>query len=248
MCSSNPTVDGLISTPDFTILHTQPIHVQTINQIDDVAYVVDCGLVKEVQLASRGRGGGRSLVTTWCCRASAKQRMGRAGRVAPGVCFRLFSRYTHDKVMDDFAVPELQRTPLEELCLQVRANGLAPSCRAFLEQAPEPPGAAAVDTAIRVLQEVGALARAEGAPREEEGELTPLGVHLAKLPVDVRIGKVGGWVVAGTGVQCVCVGVSVCVWMRLHWCIESRADTGSSTPARNRCWCSPRSSTAWTPC
>jgi ATP-dependent RNA helicase DHX29 len=162
--------------------------------IDDVGYVIDCGLVREVQLAGRGRGGGRALVTTWCCRASAKQRMGRAGRVAPGVCFRLFSRYTHDAVMDEFAVPELQRTPLEELCLQVRANGLAPSCRAFLGQAPEPPDPVAVDAAVRVLHEVGALARREGADggggKEEEGELTPLGVHLAKLPVDVRIGKV----------------------------------------------------------
>ncbi len=158
--------------------------------IDDVAYVIDCGLVREVQLANRGRGGARALVTTWCCRASAKQRMGRAGRVAPGVCFRLFSRHTHDKVMDEFAVPELQRTPLEELCLQVRANGLAPSCRGFLAQAPEPPDPVAVEAAVRILQEVGALSRAEGAGREEEGELTPLGLHLAKLPVDVRIGKV----------------------------------------------------------
>jgi ATP-dependent RNA helicase DHX29 len=214
-----------------------------------VAYVVDCGLVKEVQLASRGRGGGRSLVTTWCCRASAKQRMGRAGRVAPGVCFRLFSRYTHDKVMDDFAVPELQRTPLEELCLQVRANGLAPSCRAFLEQAPEPPEPAAVDAAIRVLQEVGALARADGAPREEEGEPTPLGVHLAKLPVDVRIGKVGGWMVAGTVVQCDAMQyVYVWVWMGLYWRLNRVLTQDPLPPARNRCWCSPRSSTAWTPC
>lgn len=166
--------------------------------IDDVAYVVDCGLVREVHLANRGRGGGRALLTTWCSRASAKQRMGRAGRVAPGVCFRLFSRHTHDRVMAEFAVPELQRTPLEELCLSVRANDLAPSCRAFLSKAPEAPDPVAVDAAVRALQEVGALARPEGAGAgpgpEEEGELTPLGVHLSKLPVDVRIGKVGGWV------------------------------------------------------
>ncbi|GAB5032483.1 atp-dependent rna helicase dhx29 [Nannochloropsis oceanica] len=176
--------------------------------VDDVVYVIDCGLVREIQLA-KGRGGGRALVTTWACRASAKQRMGRAGRVGPGVCFRLFSRHTYRKIMAEFAVPELQRTPLEELCLQIRANNLAPSCREFLLKAPEPPESSAIDTAIRVLQEVGALSRMnpqqqqqqqqqlqqqrEGAQslgrEEEEGMLTPLGIHLAKLPLDVRLGK-----------------------------------------------------------
>jgi ATP-dependent RNA helicase DHX29 len=180
--------------------------------VDDVVYVVDCGLVREIQLA-KGRGGGRALVTTWCCRASAKQRMGRAGRVGPGVCFRLFSRHTYRKIMAEFAVPELQRTPLEELCLQIRANNLAPSCREFLLKAPEPPESPAIDAAVRVLQEVGALSRVEqqqqqqhqqqqqqqqqqqrgrakGQGREEEeGVLTPLGIHLAKLPLDVRLGK-----------------------------------------------------------
>lgn len=162
--------------------------------IDDVTYVVDCGLVREIQLANKGRGGGRALVTTWCCRASAKQRMGRAGRVAPGVCFRLFSRHTYDKVMSEFAVPELQRTPLEELCLQIRANNLAPSCREFLLKAPEPPEPVAIDSAVRILQEVGALSK-EGMDKNDtgttndEGVLTPLGIHLAKLPMDVRLGK-----------------------------------------------------------
>lgn len=173
--------------------------------VDDVVYVVDCGLVREIQ-QTKGRGGGRALVTNWCCRASAKQRMGRAGRVGPGVCFRLFSRHTFRTLMSEFAVPELQRTPLEELCLQIRANDLAPSCREFLLKAPEPPELVAIDAAVRVLREVGALASAEdGAEGRgqqkrkggdngrclegEEGILTPLGIHLAKLPMDVRLGK-----------------------------------------------------------
>jgi HrpA-like RNA helicase len=90
--------------------------------------------------------------------------------------------------MHEFAVPELQRTPLEELCLQVRACDLAPSARQFLLLAPEPPSTTAIDTAIRVLQEVGALSTATAQP-QEEGELTALGRHLAKLPLDVRLGK-----------------------------------------------------------
>jgi len=164
--------------------------------IDDVFYVIDCGLVREVQLASRGRGGARALVTTWCCRASAKQRMGRAGRVGPGVCYRLFSTYTYQNAMREFAVPELQRVPLEELCLQIRATGLADSCRTFLLRAPQPPAEEAIDRAITVLEDVGAFtklpppaSRDQRPATKPEGVVTPLGRHLVKLPMDVRLGK-----------------------------------------------------------
>lgn len=53
-------------------------------------------------------------------RASARQRRGRAGRVKPGHCVRLFTRHTHDGVMADHQVPEMLRVPLEGLALQVR--------------------------------------------------------------------------------------------------------------------------------
>jgi ATP-dependent RNA helicase DHX29 len=155
--------------------------------------VIDCGLVREIQLANKGKSGSRALVTTWCSRASAKQRMGRAGRVGPGVCYRLFSSFTHAHVMSEFAVPELQRTPLEELCLQVHASNLARSAHSFLMKAPEPPSPVAIASAIRVLKEVGALTPSSGgvgsSEDDGEGTLTPLGVHLAKLPLDVRLGK-----------------------------------------------------------
>jgi len=59
-----------------------------------------------------------SLVECWVSKASARQRCGRAGRVKEGVCFRLFSWPMFD-CLSNYAVPEMLRVPLEELCLHI---------------------------------------------------------------------------------------------------------------------------------
>lgn len=80
--------------------------------------------------------------------------------------------------------PELRRVPLEEVCMSILASGFSPNCQEFLNQAPQPPSSDSVRAAVEVLHQVGAVIA------DNEGErLTPLGLHLAKLPVDVRIGK-----------------------------------------------------------
>ncbi len=85
----------------------------------------------------------QALVECWASRASVRQRRGRAGRVSPGHCLRLFSRHTHDVVMDAHQQPEILRVPLEGLVLQVglwvsrsasrRDPWSRPSCRAWGE-------------------------------------------------------------------------------------------------------------------
>jgi HrpA-like RNA helicase len=81
-------------------------------------YVVDAGKVKEMQYdAERGLA---MLVETWVSRASATQRRGRAGRVRPGVAFKLYSRTRFHEHMSAHQLPEMQRTPLEHICLQIR--------------------------------------------------------------------------------------------------------------------------------
>ena len=70
--------------------------------------------------------------------------------------------------------------PLDALCLQIKILKLG-DVRAFLKRAIEPPNEAAVDAALRSLQELDAV--------DVEDELTPLGLHLAELPVDARLGK-----------------------------------------------------------
>jgi ATP-dependent RNA helicase DHX29 len=159
--------------------------------IPDVVLVIDSGRVREVRHDKRTLT--RKLVTTWCSRASTKQRAGRAGRVQPGICLRLFSTRTWQRSMSPTTEPELQRIPLEEVCLTTLAGGLASKgCLSFLSQTPQPPKGGAVEAALLSLVQVGAIS----VPTPEEGEtntkaefLTPLGMQLAKLPVDCRLGK-----------------------------------------------------------
>ena len=120
------------------------------------------------------------LQPAWISKASAHQRRGRAGRVREGVCYRLYTRAQHAK-MADHATPELLRTPLEELCLTIKSLGLG-LCEPFIARALQPPEPKSVHNAIELLITIGALSR-----RTEE--LTPLGRHLAALPVDPRVGK-----------------------------------------------------------
>jgi ATP-dependent RNA helicase DHX29 len=147
--------------------------------ISDVVVVIDCG--RERELRRNKRTSTSILVTDWCSKASAKQRQGRAGRVQPGLCLKLFSSRKAES-MKAVSEPELKRVPLEEVCLSILAGSMSKSCQEFLQQAPQPPDAATIQTALDVLMEVGAV-------QQEGTTLTSLGRHLAKLPVDVHLGK-----------------------------------------------------------
>jgi len=150
--------------------------------IPDVVCVIDSGLVREVRQDKRYATS--KLVLDWCSRASTKQRAGRAGRVQPGICCKLYSSNTVEHVMKAQTMPELQRVPLEEVCLSILGGNLSNSCADFLEQAPQPPSETAVKLALNLLKEVGAI-----EVSAETQQLTPLGEHLAKIPVHVRLGK-----------------------------------------------------------
>ena len=81
--------------------------------IDDVAVVIDTGRAKEMRhdaVADLAR-----LELQWVSKAAARQRRGRAGRVRPGVCLRLFSRTFTWPGMDDHPAPEMVRAPLQPL-------------------------------------------------------------------------------------------------------------------------------------
>ena len=88
--------------------------------IDDVVFVIDSGRVKEMRLEQSTL----CLVETLASKASCKQRRGRAGRVRPGTCYKLYSRYLEKKYMPPHAIPEIQRVPLEQLCLTLKAMNI----------------------------------------------------------------------------------------------------------------------------
>ncbi|XP_065487852.1 putative ATP-dependent RNA helicase DHX57 [Caloenas nicobarica] len=149
--------------------------------IDDVVYVIDSGKMKEKRYdPSKGM---ESLEDTFVSKANALQRKGRAGRVASGVCFHLFSSHHYNHQLIKQQLPEIQRVPLEQLCLRIKILEMftAQTLHSVLSRLIEPPRTESLQASKLRLQDLGAL-----TPDEK---LTPLGYHLASLPVDVRIGK-----------------------------------------------------------
>ncbi|XP_028418873.1 uncharacterized protein LOC114544422 [Dendronephthya gigantea] len=121
-----------------------------------------------------------TLKAVWNSKASCVQRRGRAGRVQEGVCFYLFTEY-HFEEMAEYQQPEILRTPLEEVCLQVKSLKLG-MVQPFLSKALEPPAIGTIQQAIATLMQLDAF--------DSNENLTPLGHHLARLPVHPRIGKI----------------------------------------------------------
>ena len=146
--------------------------------IDDCVFVIDAGKVRETRFNAKTRTS--SLETAWVSRASAKQRRGRAGRVKPGYCFHLYSSKTEAEVLEDFAIPEISRAPLDALVLQIYSLGFSDP-RAFLSKCIEPPSKTAISSAMTALKEIDVI--------DDRENVTPLGVHLGGLPVDARLGK-----------------------------------------------------------
>ena len=142
--------------------------------IPDVRVVVDAGRARRARF-DPGSGMTR-LVTERVTRAEAEQRRGRAGRVAPGWCFRLWTR-GEEGGLAGFPPPEIASADLTALALELAVWGAAsPDGLAFLT----PPPAPAFAEARALLAELGAL---DGA-----GRVTGHGRALAGLPVHPRLG------------------------------------------------------------
>jgi HrpA-like RNA helicase len=125
----------------------------------------------------------RRLVDVWISQAEARQRAGRAGRVRAGHVFKLYTRHRAMVHMSPSRLPEMLRGPLQEICLQLRLAPLLTETdlRTAFAKALTPPPEAAVTAAILGLQRCAAL--------DENEQLTPLGRHLAALPVDIGVGR-----------------------------------------------------------
>ncbi|KAL3991831.1 protein phosphatase PTC7 [Sarotherodon galilaeus] len=145
--------------------------------IDDVVYVIDGGKIKETNFDTSNNIS--TMMAEWVSLANAKQRKGRAGRVCPGKCYHLYNGL-RASLLDAYQLPEIMRTPLEELCLQIKILKLG-SIGRFLEKALDRPTEKAVSLAIKNLTELNAL--------DQRENLTALGFHLARLPVEPHIGK-----------------------------------------------------------
>lgn len=144
--------------------------------IDGIVYVIDPGFVKEN--VYNARTGMESLVVTPCSRASANQRSGRAGRVAPGKCFRLYTKFAFHNELDDSTMPEIQRTNLNSVVLLLKSLGINDLMEFDFMDAPP------AETLIRALENLYAL----GA-LNDKGALTKLGRQMAEFPTDPMLAR-----------------------------------------------------------
>ena len=149
--------------------------------IPDVRVVVDAGRARRARF-DPGSGMSR-LVTERVSRAEGEQRRGRAGRVAPGWCFRLWTR-GEEGALPAFAPPEIASADLAGLALELAVWGAAAADLAFLT----PPPAPALAEARALLADLGAL--------DAAGRITAHGRRLAGLPLHPRLGHM--LVVAGS--------------------------------------------------
>jgi ATP-dependent helicase HrpA len=143
--------------------------------VPGIRYVVDPGTARISRFNRRTKV--QRLPIEPVSQASANQRAGRCGRVAPGVCIRL---YDEDDFEDrpEFTDPEILRTNLASVILQMAALGLG-DVAAF--PFVEPPDHRAIADGMALLEELGAF--------EADGRLSAIGRRLARLPIDPRLGR-----------------------------------------------------------
>ncbi|KAI5852980.1 P-loop containing nucleoside triphosphate hydrolase protein [Morchella snyderi] len=146
--------------------------------IPDVRYVIDSGKMREKQYEQARRI--TQLVCTWISKSNSKQRAGRAGRVQNGNYWALFSRNRFES-MRATGLPEMLRSDLQEICLDIKAQGFTDPVKQFLSEAIEAPTPNVIDASLNQLMTLGALTDNE--------RLTPLGRVLATMPVEPALGK-----------------------------------------------------------
>ncbi|XP_041375611.1 probable ATP-dependent RNA helicase DHX35 isoform X2 [Gigantopelta aegis] len=144
--------------------------------INGIVNIIDCGFVKIK--AYNPQSGIESLVVVPVSRASANQRAGRAGRVRAGKAYRLYTESDFDK-LPQATVPEMQRSDLAPVILQLKALGISNVLRFHFLSAPP---AQNMLRSLELLYALGAL--------DENGNLTsPLGLQMAEFPLSPMFAK-----------------------------------------------------------
>ncbi|MEY2463126.1 MAG: ATP-dependent helicase HrpA, partial [Acidimicrobiaceae bacterium] len=148
--------------------------------VPGIRYVIDTGNARISRYNRRTKV--QRLPIEPVSQASANQRAGRCGRVAPGICIRLYPEDDYD-ARPEFTDAEILRTNLASVILQMAAIGLGDIAAFPFVDAPD---ARNISDGIALLEELGAL---EPADRSGHARLTPLGRRLARLPLDPRFAR-----------------------------------------------------------
>ncbi|MDO5619707.1 ATP-dependent RNA helicase HrpA [Kocuria sp.] len=172
--------------------------------VPGIKYVIDTGTARISRYSTRTKV--QRLPIERISQASANQRSGRCGRVSDGICIRLYSQDDF-QARPEFTDPEILRTNLASVILQMTASGVVHSPEEVM-QFPfvQPPESRAVKDGVALLRELGALtsgstsqstthaqphrgSRKRGRGGASSSPLTSIGRSLAALPVDPRLGR-----------------------------------------------------------
>ncbi|NHH79005.1 ATP-dependent RNA helicase HrpA [Burkholderia gladioli] len=143
--------------------------------VPGIRYVVDTGLARVKRYSYRNKV--EQLQVESISQAAANQRAGRCGRVADGICIRLYEEADY-LARARFTDPEILRSSLAAVILRMKSLHLS-----SIESFPfiEPPPGRAIADGYQLLNELGAV--------DDDNALTPLGRELARLPLDPRVGR-----------------------------------------------------------
>ena len=143
--------------------------------VPGIRYVIDAGTARVKRYSFRSKV--EQLMVEPISQSSANQRAGRCGRVADGICIRLYDEADY-LARPRFTDPEILRSSLAAVILRMKALHLGTiEDFAFIE----PPQRRAIADGYQLLAELGAV--------DDDNELTPVGRTLAKLPLDPRVGR-----------------------------------------------------------
>ena len=154
---------------------------ETALTVPNIRYVIDSGFARISRYNYRSRV--QRLPIEAISQAAANQRKGRCGRIAPGVCIRLYSEEDFQS-RPEFTEPEIKRTNLASVILQMQSLGLG-TVEDF--DFIEPPDHRLVNDGRKLLVELGAM-------NERKSELTKVGQMMSKMPIDPRLARmiIGG--------------------------------------------------------
>ncbi|RPB05101.1 P-loop containing nucleoside triphosphate hydrolase protein [Choiromyces venosus 120613-1] len=185
---SSPTSPANFTAPQLAVFDPAPENYRKVIvstniaeasvTIENIVFVIDCGFVK--LRAFDPRTGIETLTAVPVSKASATQRAGRAGRTRAGKCFRLYTQRAFNDVMAEMGIPEIQRSNLAPVLLQLKALGIDNVVRFdFIT----PPPSELMVRALELLFSLGAL--------DDYARLTkPLGLRMAEMPVDPMTAKI----------------------------------------------------------
>ena len=141
-----------------------------------IKFVIDAGFARVVRYSPKLKI--EQLLIEKISKASANQRSGRCGRIAPGICIRLFDEEDF-QARPEFTDPEILRSSLASVILKMAALKLGP-----VDEFPfiQSPSYRFIQDGYHLLQELGAV--------DMENKILPLGIQLSKLPIDPSLGRI----------------------------------------------------------